>query len=275
MTLNNYECQEPLIFQGNLDCSCLTLRLCISGYGRSQIQGIEEECNFSPEQSHLSFVPRLQGNFECSNQKMILCEIRITSDALSNLIDDQFEQVPLELRQIAFGTYQGAYFKTGKTTRLMQTTAAQIFNCPYQGLTKRLYLESKVIELIAFYLHQLSQDTTPHNSSLLLKRYDIDCIHQAKEILLGNLENPPSLCELARQVGLNDCKLKRGFRQVFSTTVFGYLHQRRMEKAWELLKLGRLTVTDVAGSVGYASLSSFNAAFKCRFGINPSACRSM
>ncbi|PMB20314.1 helix-turn-helix domain-containing protein [Fischerella thermalis] len=273
LTLSSYECQEPMLFQGNLDCTLLVLRLCVSGYARRQLQGIKEECNLSKGMSHLSFEPGLEGSFECPDKKIGLCEIRMTPDALKTLIDGQLEQIPPELRQVALGNYQGVYLQTRKMTRLMQTAAEQIFNCPYQGLTKRLYLESKVIELIAFYLHQLSEETTASDSLPLLRRYDIERIHQAKEILLNNLENPPSLYELARQVGLNEFKLKRGFRQVFDTTVFGYLHQQRMERAWKLLNSGMFSVTDVAGAVGYASLSSFNAAFKCRFGINPSVCK--
>ena len=61
-------------------------------------------------------------------------------------------------------------------------------------------------------------------------------IHQAKDILIRQIDNPPSLLSLARQVGINDFKLKQGFRQVFGTTVFGYLHSHRMERAAQLLQ---------------------------------------
>lgn len=73
---------------------------------------------------------------------------------------------------------------------------------------------------------------------------------------------------LARQVGLNDFKLKLGFRQVFGTTVFGYLHEHRMEQAQLLLQERRMNVEEVARTVGYANRSSF-AAFRKKFGINP------
>jgi AraC family transcriptional regulator, transcriptional activator of the genes for pyochelin and ferripyochelin receptors len=85
------------------------------------------------------------------------------------------------------------------------------------------------------------------------------------------MDEPPSLLTLARQVGLNDFKLKRGFRQVFGTTVFGYLHEHRMERARQLLEERRLNVTAVACTVGYANPSHFAGAFKRKFGVNPSA----
>ncbi len=75
--------------------------------------------------------------------------------------------------------------------------------------------------------------------------------------------------ELSRRVNLNDFKLKKGFRQVFGTSVFGYLRQVRMEQARMLLEQARMNVTQVALNVGYANPSHFAAAFKGQFGINP------
>jgi AraC family transcriptional regulator, transcriptional activator of the genes for pyochelin and ferripyochelin receptors len=102
---------------------------------------------------------------------------------------------------------------------------------------------------------------------------DLDRLYQAREILLQDLENPPSLLDLAKQVGLNDYKLKAGFRRVFGTTVFGYLHEQRMTQAHDLLTSSDLPVTEIANQVGYTSLSAFSTAFKKFFGIRPSSCR--
>ncbi|NJP11476.1 MAG: helix-turn-helix transcriptional regulator [Leptolyngbyaceae cyanobacterium RU_5_1] len=104
-----------------------------------------------------------------------------------------------------------------------------------------------------------------------LKPDDIDRIYYARKILLQNLGHPPSLMELARAVGMNDRKLKEGFRQVFGTTVFGCLHDYRMEQARSLLRERQLNVKQVARVVGYASPTSFHAAFCKRFGMTPGA----
>ena len=80
---------------------------------------------------------------------------------------------------------------------------------------------------------------------------------------------PPTLAELARQSQINECALKRGFRQVFGTTVFGYLHNYRLEYARQLLDQGTKTVIGVAHTVGFASRSSFARAFRKKFGVNP------
>jgi AraC-like DNA-binding protein len=150
----------------------------------------------------------------------------------------------------------------------MHRTLQQILNCPYQGWTRQFYLESKALELLILWLaHAADSDKTFDLCKLSLD--DIDRIHQAKDILTRRLNQPPSLLELARQVGLNDRKLKQGFRQIFGTTVFGYLHNYRMQQAQRLLMAGQMNVKETAQSVGYASQSAFNAAFKKRFGVNP------
>ena len=70
-------------------------------------------------------------------------------------------------------------------------------------------------------------------------------------------------------MGLNDYKLKLGFRQVFQTTVFGYLQDYRMELAKELLAERTISVQQVARKVGYAHAGYFSAAFKRKYGVNP------
>ncbi|MEH2083918.1 MAG: AraC family transcriptional regulator [Nostoc sp.] len=64
-----------------------------------------------------------------------------------------------------------------------------------------------------------------------LKSDDRDRIYQAKEILLRNFVKPPSVRDLAQQVGLNEFKLRQGFHQMFGNTVFGCLQDHQMQEA--------------------------------------------
>jgi AraC-like DNA-binding protein len=177
--------------------------------------------------------------------------------------------IPQALQHLKQSSSQIYYGCSGAITGAMQTALQQILHCPFQGITKRMYLESKVWELMALLVeqelarHQGQQ--TPH----LLKPDDVDRIHQARAILLQRLDNPPSLIELARQVGLNDCTLKRGFRQVFGTTAFGCLHEYRLDQARQLLEERRLNVSEIAQAIGFANRSYFAAAFRKKFGVTP------
>lgn len=186
-----------------------------------------------------------------------------------NLIADEIEQLPPLMQRVMGIQGEVEYRHFTKTTPAMQNLITQILNCPYQGITRRLYLESKALELIALRLEQIKGNTSKNLTSKL-QPDNIERIYYARDILIKNIENPPSLIELARMVGVNDCTLKKGFREVFGTTAFGYLYNYRLEKARHLLETRQAKVTDVVRMVGFKDRSYFASAFRKKFGVNPS-----
>lgn len=158
---------------------------------------------------------------------------------------------------------------SGRSTFAMQNILNQLLDCPYQGMSRQLYLESKALELITLRLEQISAQNQPLSPARTLSAEDTKKIYQAREILRQQLKQPPSLMALARQVGLNDCTLKRGFRQVFGMTAFECLYHDRMQQAQQLLENSDMAIKQVAAAVGYTSRSSFYTAFRKQFGVGP------
>ena len=190
-------------------------------------------------------------------------------ELLYSFVSNSSGQLPTEFQHLIRQPDQEYAVHTGRITAAMQIAIQQMLQCRYQGMTQNMYLDSKIWELLALLLEDVTaQDDSDQPGKL--KPEDVERVHYARELLLTQLNNPPSLMELARQLGLNDFKLKRGFRQVFGTTVFGYLHQHRLEQARELLEMENLNVTEVARQVGFADRSYFAAAFRKKFGMNPS-----
>ncbi len=210
------------------------------------------------------------GLFKWKGETRILkFDIHLDINFFKNLIAGEVEQLPQLMQQVIEEEDEIEYLHFAATTPAMQTLIQQVLNCPYQGITKRLYLESKALELIALRLEQIKGDT-PTNTNNKLNSDTIDRIHFARDILIKNLDNPPSLIELARMVSLNDCTLKKGFREVFGTTAFGYLYNYRLETARNLLETGNTKVTEVLQMVGFRDRSYFASAFRKKFGVNPS-----
>lgn len=119
--------------------------------------------------------------------------------------------------------------------------------------------------LLSHYFGQLaSQKSSEIDTSNLEK------IYQAQEILLSDLENPPSLTELAHKIGTNTNKLKIEFKAQFGVPVFKYLQNERLKKAHNLIKNEQKTIQEAAWAVGYDSLGSFSNAFEKKFGYRPS-----
>ena len=141
----------------------------------------------------------------------------------------------------------------------------QFFSNTYEGEIKMMFYKSHMTALLSHYFGQLAkQQNTKLNTSQINK------INQAQEILVSNLENPPSLTELANKIGINTNKLKVEFKAQFGVPVFKYLQNERLTKAYNLIKNQRKTIQEAAWDVGYDSLGSFSNAFEKKFGFRPS-----
>jgi AraC-like DNA-binding protein len=96
-----------------------------------------------------------------------------------------------------------------------------------------------------------------------------DTILHAREVLLQRIGEPITIKELSRKVGTNECYLKKGFKEMFGTTIFEFYQNQRMEHAKYLLYDKGLSVTDVSAMLGYSSISHFSTAFKKHTGLKP------
>jgi AraC-like DNA-binding protein len=154
-------------------------------------------------------------------------------------------------------------------TAQMNRIVADMISCQRKGSLQRIYLESKVLELLMLQAEQF-EDSLHGTKRPSLQAADVDKIHHAKALIERDPNTPYALAELARLVGLNDFKLKKGFKEIYGTTVFGYLHDLRMEQARRMLLDEHKTVGEAADSAGYRNAHHFTAAFKKYFGHLPS-----
>ncbi|MEH1926475.1 AraC family transcriptional regulator [Nostoc sp.] len=267
MGIANYEYYDDVLEPG---CECVQpLQFCVrlsgkvidefggqigEGYTAISGGGIQPKMAFLDSQTHLGI--------GFSMPPELLATFFPTGDG----------EIPPQLRFLAKGN-EWQILLYPKTTTAIQTVAQQIVNCPYHGMTKRLYLQGKVLELMALQLAPFLADQDEPQPQPRFRAGTVERIYQAREILLSRLENPPLLLELAQQVGVSDRTLQRGFQRLFDTTVFGYLTDKRMERAKRWLREGNRTVLDVAIMTGYSNPTHFSVAFKRKFGISPSQCR--
>lgn len=271
------EPQERVTFIENIEnFSTWGIRFCLSGYFRMRPQSGADEILTRPGTNLIGFMDgKMQATTDYTPHQLVeTLTIGIKPELFQSLAPETHKDFQVDQHGGIQTAMPETLIKINQTTPAMATVLYKILNCPYYGDLKRLYLESKVLELIVLKLEQCRQDKSQSRSGFRLKADDLERIYRARDILVQDLEQPPSLLELAQQAEMNDFKLKRGFRQVFGTTVFGYLHQCRMEKAQQLLETNADSIAQVAQAVGYASPSQFSAAFKRKFGISPRAYKS-
>lgn len=139
----------------------------------------------------------------------------------------------------------------------------------FTDMVRSAYIEAKALELLALQLKQFADDMDPDMRFVTLKKYDLDTILKAKEILVSDLQDAPTIKELAKMSGINQQKLKSGFKQIFGMTINQYLREYRLETAKFLIMEGKSSIQDVAERVGYSSQSHFARRFREKFGLLP------
>ncbi|MGC4233537.1 MAG: AraC family transcriptional regulator [Niabella sp.] len=152
----------------------------------------------------------------------------------------------------------------------MESIINKVRTCSRTGSLYRLCLEIKVQELLLLQLEQYHNLMAEEKAGKIsLHEDDITQIKIAKTVLEENYNAPPTIKELARMVGLNQSKLKKGFKEVFQSTIHDYVTNYKMEKASELVRGQNIQVREVAMELGYKNPSHFSAAFKKHFGFLP------
>lgn len=134
---------------------------------------------------------------------------------------------------------------------------------------ERLLIEAKSLEWLALILDQPVFSPCRAITPLRDSR-EANALTAAARLMEERFSEDHSIANLSRAVHLNEFKLKRGFKEHYGTTIFGYLRQIRMEKAREMLRQPNASVIETANAVGYSNPSHFARAFKQAFGINPS-----
>lgn len=243
----------------------------ISGLIKNRLDGVKDDFITKGGQSELVYYPGRMGLWEESKKKrMFGLSIFIKPELFRNLIQEDCYRTVACFSGKSSGEVGKSFYHTDYISPFMQTTLSQVFNCPYCGSTKRLYLEGKAIELIAQKIGQIEADQRRTPKRTTMKSNDVERVLHARELLIRDLEHPPRISDLARSVGLTHNRLIIGFREIYNTTPFIYLRNMRLYRAKMLLDEGMVTVSEAAYSVGYASLSHFARAFNQYFGITPS-----
>ena len=144
---------------------------------------------------------------------------------------------------------------------------SQIMSHKVQPTMEKLYLKAKIYELLSIYFQP--QDDSLNNCPFLQQEENVEKIRRAKTIIIERMSEPPTLQELAAEIGLPTHYLKDGFKQIYGDTVFNFLWEYKMEYARRKLDTKRYNVSEVAYEIGYSTPSHFIAAFKKKFGTTP------
>ncbi len=204
--------------------------------------------------------------FEVEPAPIEAVTICITPGCLSDLMGTPLDLLPEDLTFDLAACDGNGRDCCSRMEPAVETAVFQILKCGMDGPARKLFVEGKALELLSLEIGRLSRRKAPGPP---LRIEEIRKLHHVRQVMMDSMLDPPTLDQLARRVGLNGRKIKTGFRSLFGTTVYGYLHQCRMEKAMRLLNGDLSNVSEAAWAVGYVNVSHFSAAFRKRFGTRP------
>ena len=267
----DFQLPKPTLVYFDTDIESIEIHFALEGRGRSHSKDFPKQINFKTNQHNLIYASEFKGAIEwCSDRDIKIFEVNLWPTFFKkylpegNLFDVFRENIEKKRASILSN-------HNYPITPQMMTLIHQILNCNRTGQFKRMFLESHVIELLMLQMEQISN----HGCRVFCpaNKQHQDKIYAVKDILSQQFTGDVTLHSLAQQVGTNEYTLKKGFKELFGTTVFGYWNQVKMEEAKTLLSEGLMSVAEVSNRVGYKNPQHFSTAFKRKFGISPGSIR--
>lgn len=248
----NYEPSEP--GQNHLE-----LRFCT--IGNMYCRRDQKECNQC----------RAQISFNCEDkvESVDFLSFMFSSTLLEQFVRSRLTNNTLSEDILSF-RHPHSFTRTVSLCSRTRMTLESLLNHNYSGNLENIFVNAQTQMLLLFSLDCIDEkEIDVVNHKFLANEADREKISKARELLLQHIGEPITIKELSRKVAINECYLKKGFKEMFGTTIFDYYQSQRMEHAKYLLYEKGLTVTDVSVMLGYSSISHFSTAFKKHTGLKP------
>jgi AraC-like DNA-binding protein len=239
----------------------LELRFCL--IGNLYCKKFQNECNQC--KAHLSH--------NCDEK---IESVDFVSFAFSSKVLEQFtgnrnetEEIPFYEKLLSF-QYTASFTRTLTLCTRTRLVLEGMLNHPYSGSQETIFVSAQTQMLLLYSLDCLAdKEPVVISCRFLNNEADREKVARAKDILLQQLGEPITIKQLSRKVAMNECYLKKGFKEMYGMTIFEFYQNHRMDHAKYLLYEKGLPVTDVSSMLGYSSISHFSTAFKKHTGLKP------
>jgi len=242
----------------------LNMYFSIQGFSSAKPLYSGQEYVIETNQHIAGYTPYFEGDYSLKGRKIETFGICMQETYFNRLVATDLPCLQRFWENVHAGKEADISHNPMPITRHQRAVISEILACVYTGQMRKLYIESKVTEL--FFLQAQQADNLPSGGHLPIKACDEERLRAARKFVQQHIFEPLTLKQISREVGLNDFKLKKGFKQLFGSTVFDYFIQCRMEYARKILLDTQLTIAEVAYSLGYSDPYNFSKAFRNHFG---------
>jgi AraC-like DNA-binding protein len=189
-------------------------------------------------------------------------------DLISQYLEASEDRVPMMIaQQQEFNTINDHIPSDAAVTGILTS----MMHCPFQNEMRETFLREHIRALFIIQLYHFNQVITgrPLRIDTYLSTSDRKKLQSVKEYIDKNFLNPASLESLTRDFGLNEFKLKRGFKTMFETSPIKYLQGKRLTFALTLLRDTNKSIKEISYEIGYSHAANFTNAFVKKFGKAP------
>jgi AraC-like DNA-binding protein len=252
-------------FEREIDSSFIQMHFCLRGNSKFLFNNGSYSFDVLDNRSILLYNPQrtLPINLEVQ-PKTTLVSLMISIEKFHSLFSKESGYIPF----LSDENSNKKYYDDTEIKPTVSVVLQQIINASINSSVKELYVKGKVYELLSLHF-QKEESASGEYCPFLVDEQNVLKIRKAKEIIISRMSEPPSLQELASEIGLNLKKLKEGFKQIYGDTVCSFLLDYKLEHSRKLLESNQFNVNEVGLQVGYSTASHFIAAFKKKFGTTP------
>lgn len=238
----------------------LELRFCVSGNVYCKQKQVE--CDLCKLNASKSCVERIES--------IDVLSFRFSTVHLSQFVKPGKQNDSLTNEVLQF-SHQSSFSKIFSLCSKTRMVLEALLNHSYTDNLENIYINAQTQMLLLYTLECMvgDKDVDTFQCKFLANEADREKIIKAREVLLKHIGEPITIKELSRKVAINECYLKKGFKELFGTTIFDFYQSQRMEHARYLLYEKGLSVTEVSIMLGYSSISHFSTAFKKHTGLKP------
>ena len=243
----------------------IQFHFCLKGKGTFSFNQGSYSLNVSEENSLLLYNTQLDLPLDLRlESKSSIVSVVMTLRKFHSLFTAEADYIPF----LNTDNKEKKYYAQEPFSPSIAVILSQIINYNLHPSIKALYVKGKIYELIALYFNR-SPNADIEQCPYLADEENVKKIKRAKDIILANMAEPPTLTELASEVGLSLKRLKEGFKQIYGDSVYSFLFDHKMDYAKRLLETGQYNVNEIGLKVGYSTASHFIAAFKKKFNTTP------
>ncbi|MCS3532841.1 helix-turn-helix transcriptional regulator [Chryseobacterium sp. JUb7] len=262
----NVALADKLLLYFETDFDSVEMHFTLKGKSSAMSENFHKTVTFDSYQHNIIYAHQMRGKMEFDGREMQMLEINLAPAFFKKFLPEDSD---------LFNSFRAAIDRQdsclinpdhSRISLEMYQILNDIMYCDRKGIFKRIYLEAKVAELLLLQLEQLFIN----ESTSSLSHKDEEKIYAVRDYIISNLNKNCSLVDLAHQVGTNEFTLKKGFKELFGTTVFNFWNDTKMEHAKKMLLESDLNINEISDLIGYKNARHFSTAFKKKYNVIPS-----